>query len=140
MQTSLALHIIGVLFWIAGLMVVTGLIRYYESNSEAKAGPSYAALTKKYWFGMVVPGLIISLATGTYQFLLLGAGYYMKQGWFHGKLTMILVLLAVSFFVAQGVSAARRGESLPAKKFGMLHGVVGSTLLIIVFLTYLGRA
>ncbi len=139
MQLSLAFHIIGILFWISGLMVVTGLIRYFESNTEAKSGPTYGALTKKYWFGMVIPGLIIALTTGVYQMLLMGIGYYMKQGWFHGKLTMIIILLVVSLIVGNGVSTVRRGESVPAKRFGMLHGVVGSMLLLIVFLTYMGR-
>ena len=139
MQLSLAFHIIGILFWVAGLMVVSGLIRYFESHPELK-GPSYVALTKKYWFGMVVPGFLISLITGTYQILLMGVGYYMKQGWFHGKLTFIIVLLVVTALVGKGYGAVKQGQPLPAKRFGMLHGVIGSSLLIIVFLTYMGRS
>lgn len=140
MQLSLAFHIIGILFWVSGLMVVSGLIRYFESRTEEKSGPSYQALTKKYWFGMVIPGLLISVVTGIYQFMIMGADYYMKQGWFHGKLTLIVVLLVVTGIVGNGVSTVRRGEVVPAKKFGMLHGVVGTVLLLIVFLTYMGRA
>lgn len=140
MQISLAFHIIGILFWVSGLMVVSGLMRYFESNPDSKNTGAYKALTKKYWFGMVVPGLAIAAVSGLYQVFSMGLSYYMRQGWFHGKLTLVIILLVVTAIVGTSVSKVQKGESVPAKKFGMMHGVIGSILLLIVLLTYIGRA
>lgn len=139
-QISLGFHIIGIVLWIGGLMVTSGLIRYFEKSDAAKSGPAYTALTKKYFFAMVLPGMILALLSGTYQLLTNGVSYYMQQGWFHGKLTLVILLLVTTLSVWFGVQRVQRGEVVNGKKYGMIHGVIGTLFLLIVFLTYVGRA
>lgn len=139
-QVSLGFHIIGIVLWIGGLMVTAGLIRYFEKTDGARNGPAYAALTKRYFYAMTLPGLVIALCSGTYQLLTNGISFYMQQGWFHGKLTLVLILFVVTLMVGLGVARVQRGDAVNGKKFGAMHGVIGTIFLLIIFLTYIGRA
>ena len=120
-------------------MVVAGLIKYYEKNPDAKQGPSYKALTKKYLFGMVMPGLLLSLGSGLFQVIYRGVPFYMSQGWFHAKLTLVLILFIATYLAWQGVQSVQKGEVVSAKKYGIVHIVVSSVFLVIVLVTFLGK-
>lgn len=136
MQYALTFHIIGLAMWLPGLMVVTGILRYFVKCEGAvpKAGRD---LSRRYWFALVLPGFALSVLSGLHQLFATGVGIYMKQGWFHGKLTLIVLLLVVT----AGVGMTLREESPPSvKKLTVLHSISGSLLLFIVALTMIGRA
>ena len=135
MQYSLTLHIIGLAMWLPGLMVVTGVMRYFLKAGEYSHG-ARLALSRRYWFALVIPGLVLSTTTGLYQLFSVGMGVYMKQGWFHGKMTLLIVL----FVVTALVGLMLRSDSSPTyKKLTLLHSISGSLLLLIVALTMIGR-
>lgn len=138
-QLSLAFHIVGIVFWIAGLMVTAGLIRYFERAGESAKNDAYPVLTRKYFWTMAFPGLLITLTTGLYQIMVMGIGYYMKQGWFHGKMTLLLGLFLCTFFVWKGVANVGRSREVSVSQFGALHGIISTIFLVIVLMTYAGR-
>lgn len=139
MQLSFAFHILGVIFWMAGLLVLTGLIRFFESHPSEKSGMTYQSLCRKYFFGFVVPGIVITSLSGFHQFGVIGVSYYMRQGWMHGKVTLLIFLFAVSWILFRAVNDIKAGKKLNPKKFGMLHGLVGACIIGILIMTYLGR-
>ena len=137
MQLSLGLHIVGMVLWMGGLIMIPRILKgLIDSKSDlASIGP----VLKRVFFGFTVSGMVISLVTGIIQFFIGGgAGHYMKQGWFHGKLTFLIILIVVT--VILGGEIAKIGSApLKSGKLLALHIISASALIIIVLMTMLGR-
>ena len=134
MGVSLSVHVIGIVFWIGGLLFIT---RFLKGLSEAPHAPTAALIKRSFW-GFVIPGVVLSLASGLYQLTVKGFAYYFKEShWFHGKATLLIVLLVITGLVAGAVDSAANGKVPPAKRSGMYHGIVSGCFVIIVFVTLL---
>ncbi len=137
MQLSLGFHIIGMVLWLGGLVMIPRIMKGLIDNKGdlAVVGPTL----KRAYFGFTVSGMVLALITGIIQFFIGGgASHYMKQGWFHGKLTFLIVLLVVT--VILGGEIAKMGSApLKSGKLLALHIVSASALIIIVLMTMLGR-
>ncbi|MCB0330329.1 MAG: hypothetical protein KDD70_11705 [Bdellovibrionales bacterium] len=168
-QTSFAFHILGLIFWLGGLIALSRVLRVFtkrksseesvvSSSSDEVQGSSPQCSGKQssdkqcygkddlvkacqsLWYGFVLGGLAIVVVTGTIQLLAVGVGYYMKQGWFHTKLTAVLVLIGVTVFTGLQMMKLGRGEALKRGSLAMIHGATSGLALIILLVTYLGRA
>ena len=126
MEISLALHIVGIVFWIGGLLFLTKTLKFDLSRN-----PDLAVLNRKLLFGWLLPGIIITLVTGIYQFLQVGAAVLMKQGWFHGKLTLVVLLLLASGYVFA------KAQSGKVKFLTAIHAFAASALVLISVFTLL---
>lgn len=137
MKYSLAFHIIGIVFWIGSLALLTrvmGVVVKGDGRNDA-----IAHAVKRIWFGFGVSGFVIALLSGLHQVGAGGAALYMQQGWFHAKLGALTVLIVLTLLVTKEVKQFVAGGEVSAKKLGMLHGMSSLMLVIIVFATYLGR-
>ena len=137
MKISLAFHIVGMVMWVGGLMILTRVLKVF--SDELGDSRSLAAMVQGLYKGFVLPGLLVAIVSGLYQLTSMGIGVYMKQGWFHGKLTLVVVLLVVTFFVGGEVHKVQRAQKLSAARLIALHALSSVALLGIVFLTILGR-
>jgi protoporphyrinogen IX oxidase len=134
MKISIAFHIIGIVFWLGGLLVLSRVMKGLVLSGIDKAG--YAPIVKRVFYGFVLPGFIISLISGTFQILANGGfGVYVAQGWFHGKLTFVVVLLIVTFLLGREISKLSAGNGVSTRALGMIHGITSLALIVIVFLT-----
>ncbi len=137
MEVSIALHIIGIAYWNVGMMVLTNLLRRAAVANGQDA--TLNLVSKKTAFGVVLPGLVLSIVTGLYQLVSMGMASYFSRGWFHGKLTLVMVLLGITIYCFLKLPrVATLSESMRAT-FLKLH--IGSALIfiVVVFLTILGR-
>ncbi len=141
MQISLAFHIIGIVLWVGGLMIGTRLMKAVLVDPEAGATLSVTqrSMLQRVFKGYILPGFILALGSGLYQIYTMGLAHYMRQGWFHGKLTLVLLLVIVTFLTGDTAARIARGEAINAKKLSAFHGIAGLCLVVIVFLTLLGR-
>lgn len=138
MAYSLSLHLIALVMWVGGLMIGTLLMKNAAVAGEA-GNPGVQSGFKKVFRGFIVPGMILATATGLYQFGLRGASFYMKQGWFHAKITLLLGLFVVTFLVGREIGRAASSGQVDGKKAMMLHGITGAILIAVVFITMVGR-
>lgn len=132
MAISLSFHILGIVFWLGGLIYITRLLKIMN---EALHLPTAQMLERSFW-GFVVSGLVLATGSGLYQLFYKGLSYYfVDTHWFHAKATLLLVLYVVTFLVGAQARRASLGQ-LPSKKLcGALHGISSGILTIIVFLT-----
>lgn len=139
MQTSFIFHILGIVMWIGGLLALASAFKSFESDPSSKQQDAYKRFIRKFWFVSVVPGLVLVLASGAYQFFIMGIPYYMSQGWFHGKLTFLIVLFVLTAITWTDVDAVSRGKAVSVKRYSAFHGIIGGLFLLILILTYIGR-
>jgi protoporphyrinogen IX oxidase len=133
MGISVGFHIIGIVMWIGGLLLLTRLLKLLPQPLPAGC----ENITKRLYFGFVVGGMVLTILSGIYQawfsWEVLG-----KAGWFHAKLTMIVALIAITLFVGTLSMEQSRGHNIPVGRAAALHGFVGLLFIITVFLTLHG--
>lgn len=90
MKFYLALHIIFVITWFSGTFYLPRLFVYHAMSDDSISQKRFCIMeTKLFWFTTIsiVLATIMGLTLTTYR-----PAYYWKAGWFHLKLTLIIVL------------------------------------------------
>lgn len=131
MEWALFFHIIGMVMWIGGLFVLSRVMRVFCEPYQS-ANPLIPLVSRSF-FGFVVAGCLLSLLSGIAQMVIGGMSLYFKQGWFHGKLTLVLVLFVISILLGLEVSKLARGEALTKGRLQSLHALTGLCFIGIVF-------
>jgi uncharacterized membrane protein len=141
LKISLALHLIGMVMWLGSLLVLTRLFKLFTSPITSPitspSGPQgqLPTLMGRMLWGYVIPGFLLSLGTGLYQMGYVGFGTYLAQGWFHGKLTLVVLLVVVTLLCFANVGKIRRGAPVSGGLASAMHGFVGFTLIVVVLMT-----
>ena len=132
LKLSLALHVIGIVMWTGSLIVASRII----ALGVKSANDNSAIWLKKIFFGWTMAGLVLVTLTGLYQLMIGGGpGVYFEQGWFHGKVTLVIILYIVTFLFSRFISQTQKKASTAM----MIHGLTGLCLILIILLTFLGR-
>lgn len=100
----LALHVFSVLFWVGSLVSVTRVMTSAAGEAEAVRA-RLAAVARKIYRSVSSPWMGIALLTGV-GMIALQRGAHFQIGLFHGKLTAVLVMLALHFTLGSKVRAA----------------------------------
>jgi len=141
-QISLSIHILGIVFWVGGLVCLSRVLRVYTTHENLSSslgqGDLYAAV-KALWKGFVLGGMVVVLVTGVANVVSGAGSVYFQQGWFHTKLTLVVLLFGLTVFLSQQMARLGRGEVLKRAHLGIIHGVSSAVLLAILLITYLGR-
>jgi putative membrane protein len=135
-SVALVLHILGVILWVGGgvagaTVAMTATSRGRELR-EAALGDVRRAL-----LFVSAPGLVLAFA-GALALLVPEWSVYRSMGWVHAKLTLGLVLAAVSGVLSARVRRAATGErDAPAGLFASLGGTLAVGALLAVVLVVL---
>lgn len=137
MSVSLSFHVIGLALWLIGLMALTMVLRLGLVHTQSVALAKSAV--KRTLFAFVIPGFAVTLLSGLHQFAARGAAFYMQQGWFHTKLTLLLILIALTAFVYRDSANFLADRAPTLGRIKLYHILSGVLLLAIVLTTMLGR-
>ena len=85
-----ALHLIFMVTWFAGLFYLPRLFVYHAMSEDQISKDRFKIMERKLFFGIMTPGLIVTLVFGIWLLLL---GDYMDQLWIHIKLGLIAILI-----------------------------------------------
>lgn len=95
-QYVLAIHIIFVVCWMAGLFYSVRLF-IYHTEAQDKPEPErkilsdqFTIMERKLWNIITIPSMILTVAAGITMLILAPA--WLKQGWMHIKLTFVVLL------------------------------------------------
>ncbi len=137
MAVSLAFHCVGFVLWLGGLMILTRFTALAQRSGDSAERFSQAA--GRIYTGYILPGMAVVILSGLHQLTAGGASHYFQQGWFHGKLTLVLVLIVATVVYGFQVKNLRAGNWPSSATIHAVHGIAGATLIGAVFATFLGR-
>ncbi len=132
-------HLIFVIFWIAGLFM---LPRFYVYHQEAAAGSD----EEKRWIERErkLRQIILTPAIGLVWLFGLSLAYVTSawtQGWFQGKLVLVLALSAYQGWMnGYGKRLAAGGPRIDARTLRLMNEIPGIAVIFIVTLVVVGRA
>ncbi|KPP81995.1 MAG: protoporphyrinogen IX oxidase HemJ [Oceanicaulis sp. HLUCCA04] len=128
-----ALHVISVIFWMAGMLYLPRLFVYH--HSAAPGGELETALLKQEKNLnriIMAPALI---AVWLFAILMLAANPALfSQSWFHGKLLLVIALSGVHGFYAASTKRFARGERPRTERFWRVMNEVPAIAVILIVL------
>ncbi len=108
------LHIVGVVVWFAGLFYLVRLFIYHV-EAEALEEPLRGAFKEQYSLMerrlaniITTPGMVVAVAMAVG--LLVAQPIWLKQGWMHAKLAVVLALMAYHWFCYRLMRQLREGS------------------------------
>ena len=138
-QAVLALHIIFIITWFAGLFYIVRLFVYQvearekSENERQVLEPQYKIMAKRLWYGITWPSFILTLIFGPWL-LFLNPGI-LKMSFMHIKLTFVLGLVIYHIMCHLMFLKLQRGEGNYTSKFFRIWNEVATLFLVaIVFL------
>lgn len=130
---ALVFHIFGVIFWMAGLLVVTQVLAAHTTEESPEARKAMERMEMKLLNGLAHPGAAITLIAGITVVMI--DPTYMQQTWLHAKLSLVAILIGLDFLVYWRVKGFHAGEvKLKRSECMILHGAISLVLLGILIL------
>ena len=144
-QYILAIHIIFVVCWMAGLFYMVRLF-IYHTEAQAKPEPGRTILSdqfeimeRKLWYIIATPSMYIVLAAGI-TMLFIAPGW-LQQPWLHIKLAFVVGLIVYHFICQNKMNQMRKGiYKWTSTQLRIWNEVATLFLFAIVFLVVLKNA
>jgi protoporphyrinogen IX oxidase len=128
-----ALHVIFVIFWMAGLFMLPRLFVYHQETApDSPENGVWIEREARLLRIILWPSLVVTWVLGLALAMQIGA---FAQGWFHAKLAAVLGLSAYHLWLAGYHKALARGaRRLGGKQLRLLNEVPGLAAIAIVIL------
>ena len=112
-QYILAIHIIFIVCWFAGLFYIVRLF-IYHTEAQEKPEPDRTVLSKQFeimehrlWYVITVPSMFLVVAAGLTMLCLMPV--WLQQSWMHLKLTFVLGLIVYHFICQKKIKQMKKG-------------------------------
>jgi uncharacterized integral membrane protein (TIGR00701 family) len=130
---TLVFHILGLVFWLGSLLVVTHVLAIHTEEAAPEAREALSRLERKLFNGLAHPGAGLMIITGIT--LVTRNPEYLGERWLQLKLLLVIVLIFLDlrvYFRARAFQAGRitmrRGECMA------LHGIIAVVFITILVL------
>ena len=93
-----AFHIISMVAWFSGLFYLPRLFVYHAMATDHISIERFKIMERKLYFGIMMPGMFFTVFLGLW---LLADHWqsYLRMSWMHGKLGLVVFLLAYHFYL-----------------------------------------
>ncbi len=137
-----ALHIIGFVAWFGGMFYLVRIF-VYHAEAAKKENPERDILVNQFTIMedrvykiIMNPAMMITFTFGITMLVLQPA--YLKMGWMHMKLTLLILLLAYHIYCKKTIKNLKAGQvTLSSFQFRMMNEIPTIFLLGIVLLAVL---
>ena len=128
-----ALHVIAVISFMAGMLYLPRLFLHHAGASvQGEASQMPKTMVRRLLRYIINPAMV---ATYVFGFLLAAEIDAWKDGWFHAKLGLVLLLTAAHHMLARHFKAFREDRNTKSQKYFRLLNEVPTVFMIgIVFL------
>jgi len=92
-----AFHIVAVICWFAALFYLPRLFVYHAQSSDLVSIERFKVMERKLFRGIGTPSMIATLILGGWL-VTYNLDGYLQSGWFHAKLTLVIILMAYHMY------------------------------------------
>jgi putative membrane protein len=86
-----AFHIVAMVAWFAGLFYLPRLFVYHASAEDPISLDRFKIMERRLYYGITWPAALVTSLLGIWL-LSFNWEYYLKAGWMHAKLSLVLLL------------------------------------------------
>ena len=132
-----AFHIIAMVAWFAGLFYLPRLFVYHAQAMDAVSITRFKIMERRLYYAITWPAAVLTTVLGL--LLLVLSPYYLKAGWMHMKLTLVVLLwvyhLGCGHFLKQFSQDKNRRDA----KFYRYYNEAPTLLLIAIVIMVVVR-
>lgn len=133
----LALHVIAIISWMAGMLYIWRLYVYHAMATEQTTIDTFQVMERRLMNFITTPAMIVSLLTGAS--LLAQNPALFKQGWMHIKLLLLLFLFASHGMASAYRKKLMRDPKVKSDKFFRIMNEVPTVLMILIVIAVIVR-
>jgi len=123
------LHFLGITFWVGSAVAVA-----IAAATPTPWESGIAQALRKVTLRVTTPAMLLAFAGGFGTLIPNFAEVYAKQGWMHGKLTLLLLLAGATGVLSGKLRRWADGQEVSQKTFTRLAWVI--SILAILILTF----
>ncbi|MBK1671400.1 TIGR00701 family protein [Rhodovibrio sodomensis] len=126
----LILHILSIITWMAGLFYLPRLFVYHaQANPTGEPAETFKVMERRLLKAIMNPSMIVAWVLGLALALHIGA---FTQGWFHGKLLLVVIMSALHMAMGKWRKDFEAGQNKHGHKFYRIINEVPTVTLILV--------
>jgi protoporphyrinogen IX oxidase len=127
----LAFHVIAVLSWMAMLFYLPRLFVYHQEHSDKQEFIEVVKIQESKIYKIIgAPAMWATIASGIIMIIM--NPELLKQGWFHAKLLMLVLLVGYSFSLEYYRKELEKGTCIRSGKFFRAYNEVPTILAILI--------
>ena len=125
-----ALHIIGVIAWMAGMLYLPRLFVYHATAKPgSELSETFKIMERRLLNFIMVPAMMVTWIVGV---VLLLQGQWIGAGWLHAKLVAVVIMTVLHGLFAHWVNEFRFGRNRHSHKFYRIINEIPTALLIVI--------
>lgn len=123
-----ALHIVAVIAWMAGMLYLPRLFVYHcEAEIGSKQSETFKVMERRLLRAIINPAMTATWVLGLW---LAWEGGFLKAGWLHGKLVLVLVLSGMHGLFIRCVREFAEDRNTRSQKFYRVVNEVPAVLMM----------
>lgn len=123
-----AFHVIAVIAWMAGMLYLPRLFVYHcEAEPGSKQSETFKVMERRLLHAIINPAMIAAWVLGLW---LAWEGGFLKSGWLHGKLLLVLILSGLHGFLTRCVREFAADRNVRSQKFYRVLNEVPAVLMV----------
>lgn len=135
-----AFHIIAVIAWMAGMLYLPRLYVYHAGVAPDSAEAAlFTVMERRLLRAIINPAMIAVFILGSLLALTPGAVDWSSDGWFHVKLTAVLLLAAFHGLLARWRKEFERGVNKRSPRFYRMVNEIPTVLMILIVIMVVVR-
>ena len=129
-QWLLALHIIAVISWMAGMLYLPRLFVYHcEADAGSRQSETFKVMERRLLRLIINPAMIATWALGLW---LAWQGGWFAAPWLHAKLTLVLLMSGAHGMMARYVKDFATDRNRKSQKFYRIFNEVPTVLMVLI--------
>jgi putative membrane protein len=134
-----AFHIITIIAWMAGLLYLPRLFIYHaESKTGSEQSETFKVMERRLLRYITTPAMLVSWVLGL-ALAFSGVIDWSKDGWFHAKLFLVLVLSAYHGLLAKWTKDFALDRNTRSPRFYRIANEVPTLLMILIVILVVVR-
>ncbi|WP_153771632.1 protoporphyrinogen oxidase HemJ [Labrenzia sp. CE80] len=132
-----SIHVISIIAWMAGMLYLPRLFVYHvDAEVGSDKSETFKVMERRLLKAIINPAMISAWIFGLWAAYEIGA---FSQGWFHAKLTLVLLMSAAHGYLSGCVKRFARDENKKSAKFYRILNEVPTVLMIFIVILVIGK-
>jgi putative membrane protein len=123
-----ALHVIAVISWMAGMLYLPRLFVYHcDAEIGSRQSETFKVMERRLLRAIINPAMIVTWVLGLW---LAHESGFVKAGWLHAKLALVIAMSAIHGFYVRWVRAFAEDRNVHSQKFYRVMNEIPTLLMI----------
>ena len=123
-----AFHVIAAIAWMAGMLYLPRLFVYHcEAEAGSRQSETFKVMERRLLRAIINPAMVVTWVLGLW---LAFEGGFIKAGWLHGKLLLVLILSGIHGFLSRAVRDFAADRNVRSQKFYRIINEIPAVLMV----------